>query len=322
MGSGEISLHRIRSAQGLIAPYIHRTALRSAGVKDLWLKCENRQITGSFKVRGALNRLLGLTQEEAERGVVAASAGNHGMGVAYAARLRGCRATVIVPRDAVHKKVEGIRAFGADVQPVDGGYEAAETEGVRLARERGAVWVSPYNDATVIAGQGTIGVELVEDLARTDNGGGCLIYVPVGGGGMAAGIGVALRSALPAARMIGVQPANSAYLYEFVHGRDPGRVVERPTLADGLSGPVEAGSITYDLVRDVVDEMQLVSEEEIERAVLWAYEAGEIIEPSAAVALAAGLRDPRKGERVVVLSGGNIDGELLARLTSEHGAAG
>lgn len=321
MGSGEISLGQIRAAGVRIAPHIRHTALRTAGTKGLWLKCENRQVTGSFKVRGALNRLLRLTDEDAARGVVAASAGNHGMGVAYAARLRGCRATVVVPRGAIQKKVEGIRALGAEVRQVDGGYEAAEVEGLRLARERAAVWVSPYNDPAVVVGQGTIGIELADDLARINDRHGFLVYVPVGGGGMVSGIGVALRSALASTRVIGVQPANSPYLHEFVHGHDLGRIVERPTLADGLSGPVEAGSITYDLVRDVVDEMQLVSEEEIERAILWAFEAGEIVEPSAAVALAAGLRDKREGERVVVLSGGNIDGDLLTRLKQRHGTA-
>ncbi len=318
MRSGEISLNQIHAAHARIAPYIRRTALRSGGVKGLWLKCENRQATGSFKVRGALNCVLGLTEAEAERGVVAASAGNHGMGIAFAARLRGCRATIVVPHDAVHSKVDGIRALGAKVEQVGGGYAAAEVEGLRLAEERGAVWVSPYNDTTVIAGQGTIGIELSEDLARTEAGAGCRIYVPVGGGGLVSGIGIALRSLLPAARVIGVQPANSSYLHEFFLGRDPARVVERPTLADGLAGPVEPGSITYELVGDVVDEMQLVSEGEIERAMMWANDAGEIVEPSAAVSLAAGLRDDRGSDRVVVLSGGNVDAKLLAKLKRKH----
>ena len=321
MDSGEISLGEIRAARDRIAPHIQRTPLRPAGPKNLWLKCENRQVTGSFKVRGALNRLLRLTDADAARGVVAASAGNHGMGVAYAARLRGCRATIVVPRGAIQRKVEGIRALGADVKQVDGEYEAAEIEGLRLAQERAAVWVSPYNDPAVVAGQGTIGIELAEDLARINARGGYAVYVPVGGGGMVSGIGIALRSALPSARVIGVQPANSPYLHDFVHGHDLGRIVERPTLADGLSGPVEAGSITYDLVRDVVDDMQLVSEEEIERAIVWALGAGETVEPSAAVALAAGLREVRGGERVVVLSGGNIDEDLLTRLIQRYGAA-
>lgn len=320
MNSGEISLNQIRAARGRIGSHIRHTPLRATDVKGLWLKCENRQVTGSFKVRGALNRLLSLTDADARRGVVAASAGNHGLGVAHAARLRGCRATVVVPKDAVRKKVEGIRALGAEVRQVDGAYEAAEAEGLRLAQKRAAVWVSPYNDPSVVAGQGTLGIELAEDVAEDEIRGGYLVYVPVGGGGLISGIGVALRSALASAWLIGVQPDNSPYLREFFVGHDLSHVVEHPTLADGLSGPVEAGSITYDLVRDVVDEMQLVSEEEIERSLRWAHAAGEIIEPSAAVALAAGLRHPGPETRLVVLSGGNIDDELLARLTQKDDA--
>jgi threonine dehydratase len=318
MRSAEISLGQVRAAQVRIGPHIRRTALRACGVKGLFLKCENRQVTGSFKVRGALNCVLSLEDAEAESGVVATSAGNHGMGIAFAARLRGCRATIVVPHDAVQKKIDGIRALGAVVEQVDGGYAAAEVEGIRLARERGAVWVSPYNDPVVIAGQGTIGVELSEDLAPADRGAQCRVYVPVGGGGMVSGIGVALKSSLREVRVIGVQPANSSYLHEFFLGRDPANVVESPTLADGLSGPVEAGSITYDLVGDVVDEMQLVSEREIEQAMVWADDAGEIVEPSAAVALAAGLRDHQGTIRLVVLSGGNVDDELLLRLRRSH----
>lgn len=280
----------------------------------LWLKCENAQVTGSFKLRGALNKILQLTSGELATGVVAASAGNHGQGVAYAARLVGARATIVVPDDAVRRKIAAIRGLGAEVVEVPGGYGAAEAAGRRMAVERGAVWVSPYNDPDIIAGQGTIGLELLEQVgvaADVD------VFVPVSGGGLVSGIGLALLSHERRFTVFGVQAEHAPYMHAYVHGQDPSRVVEKPTLADGLSGPIEEGSLTLELARDVMREVWLVSEAEIIEALRYTWLEHRLsMEPSSAVALAAARR--RAGDtsstRVVVVSGGNVAPETLQRL--------
>jgi threonine dehydratase len=285
----------------------------------IWLKCENEQLTGSFKLRGALNRCLQLTPAELGRGLVAASAGNHGQGVAYAARLLGARATIVVPSDAIECKVEGIRSLGADVRTVPGGYAAAEMEGKRLASESGGVWISPYNDPEVIAGQGTVGLEIERQWGDAQLGGRAEVYVPVGGGGFAVGIGAALDEFRPSVRVIGVVPEASPYLHSYFHKGSMAGVVERPTLADGLSGPVEEGSITLSLVHRFVDDMVLVSESEIRAAMKWASSRNIVAEPSAAVAIAACLRQS-SGTRLAVVSGGNVDPRLWQEVTLDGGA--
>lgn len=293
-----------RAGQRLRA-YVRQTALICDPTSGIWVKCENEQITGSFKLRGALNRCLLLTPDELGRGIVAASAGNHGQGVAYAARLLGARATIIVPADAVPRKIDGIRALGAHVQMVEGGYAVAESEGHRVAAESGAVWISPYNDAEVVAGQGTVGLE-IEEQWEPQSTDGAEVYVPVGGGGLVAGIGAALAGHRPRLRVIGVLPENSPYLHAFFHTGSMAGVVERPTLADGLSGSVEVHSITLSLVREYVDDMILIPESEIRSAMRWARDRAIVAEPSAAVALAACLRR-ESGTRLAVVSGGNVD---------------
>lgn len=288
---------------------IHVTPLIQDGGSGLWLKCENAQITGSFKLRGAFNRCLQLTGAERARGVVAASAGNHGQGVAYAARQLGIEALIVVPAGAVARKVEAIRALGAQVVLTQGGYADAEAEGHRLAQSRGAVWVSPYNDAQVVAGQGTLGLEVEVQWRSVLSAGQAEVFVPVGGGGLVAGIGCALDEWRPGVRVIGALPEHSAYLHAYFHRGSMADVVERPTLADGLAGAVEADSITLALTRAVVDDMVLITEHEIRMALGWAHSHGQTIEPSAAVALAGALRSGAP-TRLAILSGGNVDPQL------------
>jgi threonine dehydratase len=226
--------------------------------------------------------------------------------VAYAARDLGIEARIVVPAAAVARKVDAIRALGATVISAAGGYAVAEAEGHRLAESLGAVWVSPYNDAAVIAGQGTLGLEIEAEWGPALRQGGAQVFVPVGGGGLAAGIGIALDAWRPRVRVMGVLPAHSAYLHAFFHHGSMQAVREDPTLADGLAGAIETDSITLELARTFVDDMLLVSEEEIRGALMWACRRGLVIEPSAAVALAGALRGdaPRK---LAVLSGGNVD---------------
>ncbi|HET7011334.1 MAG TPA: threonine/serine dehydratase [Anaerolineales bacterium] len=280
----------------------------------VWLKCENAQVTGSFKLRGALNKVLSLSEAERRRGVLAASAGNHGQGVAFAARLMGAQATIVVPDDAVRRKVEAIRRLGADVIEVPGGYGAAESHARELSDRRGAVWISPYNDERVIAGQGTIGLEIREQLPGTA-GRTVEVLVPVSGGGLVSGIGLALEGR-QGYRVVGVQPESAPYMRAAFRGEDPAAVVELPTIADALSGPYEVGSITEHLVRRVVADMWLVSEAEILEACRSAWvEHGLPMEPSSAVALAAAARPAARNiERLVVVSGGNVDPKWLEGL--------
>jgi len=319
MSSLSVNRSLVEQAGLRLRAHVRRTPLLRDPPTGIWLKCEHQQLTGSFKLRGALNRCLQLTAAELGRGLVAASAGNHGQGVAYAARLLGARATIVVPADAIACKVEAIRTLGAEVRLVDGGYHAAEMEGERLASATGGVWLSPYNDPEVIAGQGTVGLEIEGQWGEGQLGGPAEVYVPVGGGGLAAGIGAALDAFRPGVRVIGVLPEASPYLHRFFHTGSMAGVVETPTLADGLSGPVEEGSITFALVRRYVDDMLLVSEDDIRAAMKWAGSREMVVEPSAAVALAASMR-PSSGTRMAVLSGANVDPRLWQEVTGHGGA--
>jgi threonine dehydratase len=311
-----VYIYTIQAAADRLRPILAPTPLLHPA-EFIWLKAENRQQTGSFKVRGALNKMMALDAASLENGVVAASAGNHGIGVAFAAKRRGVSATVVVPQDAVPAKVKRIQELGAQVVFAEGGYADAEAAGLRLAAKRRAAWISPYNDPDVISGQGTLGLELVDQLAGEE----CpqipwRVYVPVSGGGLICGVGLALKARLGAkVRLIGVQPAYSPYMHHFFYGLDMASIREQPTLADGLAGAVESGSITFDLLSHAVDEIRLVSEKEIRGALEWAYiRAGELVEPSAAAALAAALPHPSGEPAVVVMSGGNLRQELALEL--------
>jgi len=306
----------IEAAERRIRRHILRTPLLEWTDQELWLKCENEQLTGSFKLRGALNKILGCSEEDLKRGVVAASAGNHGIGVALACQIAGSRATVVVPRDVVERKRQALERLGAAVVLADGDYAVAELEGRALAAARGALFVSPYNDPDVVAGQGTLGLELARQLARTGNSGRMEVFVPASGGGLLAGVGLGLRLGGADVRLIGVQTEAAPYLHRFFYGGDPASVVETPTIADGLAGAVEDGSITWDLVKRVADEIVLVSEAEIAAALLEIVRGmGMVVEPSAAVAV-AGARRGMADRRIAIVSGGNAAAGLLDRLAT------
>ncbi|HEX9017580.1 MAG TPA: pyridoxal-phosphate dependent enzyme [Anaerolineaceae bacterium] len=302
---------------------VQRTPLTFDPELDLYLKWENRQVTGSFKIRGALNKVLALEGWEQMRGLVTASAGNHGQGVALAGKLVGAPVIVFCSNHAVPAKLAAMRDLGADVRLVQGGYEAAERAAQDFAASHQATWVSPYNDGQVIAGQATVGLEIIEQLAEQHPASlgaqspGAII-VPVGGGGLIAGIGAALEQAPVRPRLVGVQSAASPFFYELYHHGTQDGVVEQESLADGLAGAVEASSITIPLVRRYVNEFLLVTEAQVEKAVACAARKyGETIEGSAAVALAAvsdGVFHRPQGPVVVVISGGNIQPEVHARI--------
>jgi threonine dehydratase len=304
-------------------PVEHSPALSEACGGDVWLKCECFQETGSFKLRGALNRLLTLDPRETAGGVVTVSAGNHGLGVSEAASRLNVRATVVVPRTASTAKVKSLQRYatrGVELIQYGDDYDAAEQYGLGLARATGRAFISGYNDAAVIAGGGTVGLEALDAVPDAD-----VIVVPAGGGGLIAGIGIWTKSILPDVRVIGVQPAASPALKAALAA---GAVTSIPvgyTLADGLAGNIEDGSITVPLARRVVDDVVLVSEDEIAEAMRWTVrEHHFVVEGSAATAVAAihaGLAGSLVGKRVVaILTGRNVAYDTLREVISASGS--
>jgi threonine dehydratase len=313
----------LEEAERRIRPYIRTTPLQYDQGKDLYLKWENRQVTGSFKVRGALNKVLNLVEWERERGLVAASAGNHGQGVALAGRMVASPVRIFVPENAVPAKVEAIRAQGAEVYLIPGGYGEAERTALAYATANQATWISPYNDGQVIAGQGTLGLEILEQLPRLERS---TWIVPVSGGGLIAGIGSAikLKSAHPNAsrktpNLVGVQSEASAFMHALYHHGSQQGIEEFPSIADGLAGPVEPGSVTIPLANKLLDDLILVTESEIREAIRHAwFEYGERIEGSGAVALAAVISGKISTRPAVLIqSGGNIQPELHAEIVAK-----
>lgn len=284
-------------------------SLESAKV---FLKLENLQETGSFKLRGAANKILLLGPPEAERGIVTASNGNHGIAVAAAARHRGISAEVFVSEKVSAAKIGRIEAYGAKIRRV--GSDPLETE-IAARRDASAsvrVYISPYNDPDVVAGQGTIAAELLEQLEQMD-----AIYVAVGGGGLIGGIGAYLKARSPRTEVVGCWPENSRVLYESLR---VGRIIEfpeTPTLSESTAGGLEPESVTFALCQKVIDRSVLVSEEKILEAMRWAAANGWVVEGAAGVAIAAFFQERQRhqGKTAVIVScGGNLSPEVAARL--------
>ncbi len=304
-------------AEQRIAGYIRQTPLTYDAARDLYLKWENRQMTGSFKPRGALNKVLTLEEWERSAGLVTASAGNHGQGVALAGQITGAPVEVFASEHAVTAKMQAMRELGAQVYTVPGGYAEAEAAGRRYAREQQRTFVSPYNDGQVIAGQGTVGLEIMRQLggAKTANW-----IVPTGGGGLISAIGTLFTGMNGCPKLIGVQAAASPFTHSLFHRHTQAGVEDLPTLADGLSGAVEEGSVTIPMIEHCVDDFVTVSEEEIARAVAFAWYAyGEKIEGSAAVALAAALEGRIKDRpSVLIMTGGNVDPLVHEKIIQQY----
>ncbi|WP_019630005.1 threonine ammonia-lyase [Actinomadura atramentaria] len=324
-----VSLDDVRAARELLhdvvvpTPLLHSRALSELIGGPVYLKCENLQRTGSFKIRGAYLRIAGLSEAERARGVVAASAGNHAQGVALAASVLGCHATVFMPRGAPLPKIAATRGYGAEVRfpgpTVDECLVAAE----RHAAETGAVFIHPFDHPAVVAGQGTIGLEIVEQLP-----GVATILGAIGGGGLMSGIGAAVSALTaerggPPVKIVGVQAKRAAAFPPSLAAGRPVRVEVRPTMADGIAVG-RPGDLTYDLVTDVVDAVVTVTEESLSQALLICLErAKQVVEPAGAAGVAALLEHAYavRTPAVVVLSGGNIDPVLLAKVL-RHGLAG
>lgn len=303
-------------AENTLTGRVRQTPVTYDPELQVYCKWENRQITGSFKLRGAMNKIAGLQPWERELGLVTASAGNHGQGVAYAAREFDVSPVIFASDHAVRAKVKAMRDLGAEVRLVPGGYAEAESAGLLFARDTSRTWLSPYNDGQVIAGQATVGLELVGqiDFSKVNS-----VVVPVGGGGLIAGVALALRAKNIHTRIIGVQSEASAFMHALYYGKTQESVVELDSIADGLAGKIEDSSITIPAVRAMVDDMILVSEVSIERAIVYAWEKyQEVIEGSAAVSLAAVLSGKiRNLPAVLVISGGNIQPEMHRQLIAK-----
>jgi len=310
-----MELKEFYAARGRIRSWVRETPLEYSPFLselcggEVWLKFENQQLTGSFKIRGALNKLLQLSGEARRQGVVAASSGNHAQGVGYAARELGIEATIVVPQNTPEVKLEAIRGYGVELIVHGEEYMDAERLARRMEREEGKTFVSAYNDLDVIAGQGTLGLEMVEEQPELE-----VVLVPVGGGGLVSGVGFIFKAAL-AGEVLGVQSVASPVMAESIK---QGRIIEmelEESVAEGLHGGIEEGSITFDLCRSLVDDFILVQEETIKGAIgLLLNRQRQVVEGAGAVGVAAIMENPERfsGRRVgVVVSGGNLDTKLL-----------
>jgi threonine dehydratase len=303
----------ILAAYHRIAPFVRQTPLEYSAELGAYLKLEHWQHTGSFKFRGASNKIALLTAEQAAAGVVTASNGNHGLGVAAASRSRGIAAEVFVSSQVPASKARRMEAMGARLHRAGDDPLTAELAARRAAGATGRVFISPYNDPDVVAGQGTIGVELHRQLPQPD-----AVFVAVGGGGLIGGIGEYLKAVSPETEIVGCWPENSPVMHQCLQAGSIVEVEERPTLSESTAGGLEAGSVTFDVCRRVIDRGVLVSEDEILRAMRLMLETEHwVIEGAAGVAVAAFLKEaPRwQGKNVIILiCGRNVSAEVLNRL--------
>jgi len=294
------------------SPCPHSQMLSALTGQQIYLKLENLQMTGSFKERGALNRIATLTPEQAARGVVAASAGNHAQGVAYHATKRGIRALIVMPLATPLVKVTATRGFGAEVVLHGANYDEACVEGTRLCEAEGMTFIHPFDDPIVMAGQGTIGLELLEQVPQLE-----AVVVPIGGGGLIGGIACAIKESRPEIRVVGVQTSRLPSMAAAMEQRHPVTLDPSTTIADGIAVR-RAGDVTFPVVDKYVDEIVTVDEDEIASAILVLLEREKTLaEGAGATALAALLQKKTslQGQHTAVLvGGGNIDVTLLSRI--------
>lgn len=301
-----------------VTPCVHSLLLSEEHGLDLHLKLENHQITGSFKPRGAFNRILTLTDEEARRGVVAASAGNHAQGVAFAAARSGVAARIVMPETTPQIKVKRTRGYGAEVELVGESFNDALERSREIERSSGAVFVSAFDDPPIIAGQGTVGLELLEQVPELE-----AVVVPVGGGGLASGIALALKEGAlelsrPEIEVYGVQSEAAPSMHDSFHAGKLQAVTGKPSIADGIAVK-HPGENTFAILREHLHGMALVSEAEIEHAIFDLLESAKVVTEGAGAAAFAAVREGRFPQlagktTAVIVSGGNIDLNLLTRI--------
>lgn len=313
-----VTLSDVRQARTVVAPYVHHTPIFSASTLgqmlgiELYFKAELFQKTGSFKVRGALNKVNSLTPDEKARGVIAISAGNHAAGLAYAASVMGTQARIVMPESAVKAKVEATRSYGG-IPVLHGDMKGLMTRARELQVEHQLTFVHPFDDPYIIAGQGTVGLEILEDLPDVD-----VVLAPIGGGGLASGVAAVVKALRPSARVIGVEPVGAAAMHASLQAQRPVTLEQIQTVADGLAAPF-GGEHTLAHIKALVDEVVLVTDADIIEAMFMVMERSKLfVEPAAAAGFAALLAHKaavQPGERVVcILSGGNVDRERVKQI--------
>ena len=311
-----LSLDKIYQAAFVLKQVARKTDLiyaqKLSGDNQIYLKTENLQVTGSFKLRGAYYKISQLTDEQRAAGILACSAGNHAQGVALAATRMGAKSVICMPDGAPISKVEATRALGAEVCLVPGAYDDAYEYARKLEQETHATFIHPFNDEEVIAGQGTIGLEILEQLNDVD-----AVVVPIGGGGLIAGVAYAIKALRPDVKVYGVQAENASAMAQSLHSHKLTSLSRVATFADGIAVKVP-GDLTFSLIEQYVDDIVTVTEDEIATAILALIEKQKLIaEGAGAVSVAAAMfgKLPIKGKRVVCLvSGGNIDVNILSRV--------
>jgi len=315
-----VNIDKIKNARETIKPFIKKTSLKyshflsSLCQGEVYLKLENTQVSNAFKIRGAFNKILHLTPEEKQRGVVTPSSGNHGLAVAMAAEKLNLSAKIIAPEAAPRKKINKIKKYNVELILYGKKWDETEQKALDLACEEGMTYISSYNDPLVIAGQGTIGLEILEELPEVET-----VLVPVGGGSLISGIATAVKDRNQDIKVIGAQSRASPVMYESLKA---GKIVKmriEDSIADGLSGGIEEGSITFEIAQKNVDEIILVKEETIKEAIrlLWEKD-NQVVEGAGAVGPAVLIENKGKFKAkkiVVVISGGNIDDDLFNKLT-------
>ncbi|MBQ6630771.1 MAG: threonine ammonia-lyase [Romboutsia sp.] len=316
----KVTLQDIKNAKETIKDIVKQTdILESAKLSSMtganvFYKCENLQKTGSFKLRGACNKIANLSDKEKSNGVIASSAGNHAQGVALGAKMTGIKATIVMPATAPLAKVTATKGYGAEVVLNGLVYDDAYAKAVELQKETGATFLHPFDDKYVIAGQGTIGLEILEQL----NGNVDTILCPIGGGGIIAGIAVAAKGINPNIKIVGVQTANIPSMHESMKNGEVTTAFKSTTIADGIAVKTP-GNLTFDIIKELVDEVIVVEEDEIAQGMLFLMENQKVVaEGSGAVSTAAllsGKYVPQKDENVVcIISGGNVDVNTVYRV--------
>ncbi|MDW7685339.1 MAG: threonine ammonia-lyase [Bacillota bacterium] len=282
---------------------IYSSAFSNESANQVWLKPENLQITGSFKIRGAYNKIAKLSEQEKQQGLIASSAGNHAQGVAYAAQKLGVDVTIVMPQTAPLIKVEATKGYGAKVELYGGGYDDAYSEAVRLQQENNYIFVHPFNDLDVIEGQGTIALEVLAELPEAD----CLL-VPIGGGGLISGVAMAAKALKPGIKVIGVEPEGAQAMKVSVEHNKIVFLDTVDTIADGVAVK-NPGDVTFPIIRNYVDEIVTVSDFDIMEAFLLLLDKHKLVGENAGVLSLAGLKKIKERDKniISIVSGGNID---------------